>query len=179
MEAVASLIADWEDGGGLGLLLCMDVKGGYENVGVRKMEERLEGLGVDEYLRKWVSSFLRERRSKVKIGSREGEWTWLKGGTVQGSALSPMLFMFLLGGVLEEVRREGVEGVGVGAVVEDVDFMVVGVSEREIEERVRRMEVGLRRGLEKWEIEVQVMKLEGIVRAIQNVHQEFNDFQIG
>ena len=131
-------------------------------MGVRKMEERLSGLGVDEYLRKWISSFLRERRSRVKIGSREGDWTWLKGGTVQGSALSPMLFMFLLGGVLEEVRKEGVEGVGIGAVVDDVDFMVVGASEREIEERVRRMEVGLRRGLEKWEIDVQVMKLEGM-----------------
>jgi len=64
---------DWESGGGLGLLLCMDVKGGYENVGVRKMEERLRDLKVDEYLRRWITSFLRDRRSKVKIGSREGE----------------------------------------------------------------------------------------------------------
>ena len=162
LEAVGGLMMDWEKGGGLGLLLCMDVKGGYENVGVKKMEERLSGLGVEEYLRKWVTSFLRERRSRVKIGSREGEWTWLKEGTVQGSALSPMLFMFILGGVLEEVRREGVEGVGMGAVVDDVDFMVVGRSEREIEERVGKMEVGLRRGLEKWEVDVQTMKLEGL-----------------
>ena len=87
---------------------------------------------------------------------------YLRGETVQGSALSPMLFMFLLGGVLEEVRREKVVGVTCVACVDDVDFMVVGVSEREIEERVRRMEVGLKRGLEKWEIDVQVMKLEGL-----------------
>ena len=153
---------DWEKGGGLGLLLCMDVKGGYENVGVGKMEERLAGLGVDVYLRKWVTSFLRERRSRVKIGSREGEWTWLKEGTVQGSALSPILFMFILGGVLEEVRKERVEGVGIGAVVDDVDVMVVGRSEEEIEERVKKMEVGLMRGLKKWEIDVQTMKLEGM-----------------
>ena len=132
----------------MGLLLCMDVKGGYENVGVRKMEERLRGLGVKDYLRKWISSFLRERRSKVKIGNRLGDWTWLKGGTVQGSALSPMLFMFVLGGVLEERRKEGIERVEVGACVDDVDFMVIGRSERKIEERVSRMEVGLRRGLD-------------------------------
>lgn len=157
MEAVAGLLMKWEEGGGLGLLLCMDVKGGYENVGVNKMEERLVGLEVDEYLRKWISSFLRERRSKVKMGSRIGDWTWLKGGTVQGSALSPMLFMFILGGVVEDIRKERVEGVEVGACVDDVDFMVVGRSEREIEDRVRRMEVGLKRGLDKWEIDVQVM----------------------
>ena len=162
LEAVGGLMMDWERGNGLGLLLCMDVKGGYENVRVKKMEERLRGLKVDEYLRKWVTSFLRERRSRVKIGSREGEWTWLKEGTVQGSALSPMLFMFILGGVLEKVEKEGVEGVGMRAVVDDVDFMVVGRSEREIEERVGKMEVGLERGLKKWEVDVQTMKLEGL-----------------
>ena len=126
------------------------------------MEERLGSLGVERDLRKWVSSFLRERRSKVKVGNRMGDWTWLKGGTVQGSALSPMLFMFILGGVLEEIRKEKVEGVEIGACVDDVDLMVVGVSEREIEEKVERMEVGLRRGLEKWEIDMQKMKLEGL-----------------
>ena len=51
LEAVGKLMMKWEEGGGLGLLLYLDVKGGYENVGVRKMEERLEGLGVDRYLR--------------------------------------------------------------------------------------------------------------------------------
>lgn len=60
------------------------------------------------------------------------------------------------------MRREGVEGVSVVAVVDDVDVMVTGRSEREIEEKVRRMEKGLMRGLKKWEIDVQVMKLEGM-----------------
>lgn len=113
-------------------------------------------------MRKWVTSFLRERRSRVKIGHREGEWTWLKGGIVQGSALSPMLLMFILGGVLKKVRKEGAEGVGMGVVVDDVEFMIVGRSEREIEERVIRIEKGLKRGLEKWEVDVQTMKLEGL-----------------
>ena len=162
LEAVGGLVRDWEEGGGVGLLLCMDVMGGYENVGVGKMEERLVEVGVDGYLRKWVSSFLREREVVVKIGGRLGKGVLMKGGTVQGSPLSPLLFMFLLGGVLEEVRREGVEGVSVVAVVDDVDFMVVGKSRREIKERVGRMEVGLKRGLEKWEVDVQKLKLEGV-----------------
>lgn len=42
---------------------------------------------------------------------------------------------------MEEVRKEKVEGVEVGAVVDDVDYMVIGKSERQIEERVRRMEI--------------------------------------
>ena len=47
--------------------------------------------------------------------------------------------------------------------MDDVDFMVVERSEREIEEKGRRMEVGLRRGLEKWEVDIQTMKLEGLL----------------
>lgn len=113
LEAVGGLMMDWERGGGLGLLLCMDVKGGYENVGVRKMEERLKGLGVDEYLRRWVGSFLRERRSKVKIGNREGEWTWLKGGTIQGFCVEPyVVYVFAGRGVGGGEERRGGGGFG-------------------------------------------------------------------
>ena len=39
-EAVGKLLMKWEDGGGLGLLICLDVKGGYENVGVRRDTSR-------------------------------------------------------------------------------------------------------------------------------------------
>jgi len=162
MEAVGKLMMGWERGGGLGLLLCMDVMGGYENVGVGKMEKRLKGLGVDEYLRRWVSSFVRERRARVRVGKRLGDCVKLKGGTIQGLPLSPMLFMFLLDGVLEEVRKEEVEGMKVVAVVDDVDFMVVGKCEEDILRRVGWMERGLERGLRKWEVDVQVLKLEGM-----------------
>ncbi|PUU74722.1 hypothetical protein B9Z19DRAFT_1132704 [Tuber borchii] len=86
----------------------------------------------------------------------------MKGGTIQGSPLSPILFMFLLGGVLEEVGRKKVEGVSMVAVVDDMDFMVVGDSEKEILEKVKKMEIGLRKGLDKWEVDMQVLKLEGL-----------------
>jgi len=136
--------------------------GGYENVGVNKCVERLRGVGVEEYLVKWVSSFLRKREVKVRVGKRLGGGVEMEGGTIQGSPLSPILFMFVLGGVLEEIRKEGVEGIGVVACVDDVDFMVVGENKDEIERRVRRMEVGLVRGLGKWEVDVQKLKLEGM-----------------
>jgi len=63
---------------------------------------------------------------------------------------------------MEEVRRERVEGVSIVACVDNVDFMVMGKSEEEIENRVGRMERGLIRGLEKWEVDVQKLKLEGM-----------------
>ena len=161
-EAVGKLYRCWEEGGRKGILLCMDVMGGYENVGVRKMDERLEMLGVDMYLRKWVSSFLREREVRVRIGGRDGGRVKMKGGTVQGSPLSLILFMFLLGGVLGKVREEKIEGVNMVAVVDDMDFMVVGKNREEIERRVYKMGEVLGRELKRWEIDVQVLKLEGV-----------------
>ena len=50
LDVVGLLYKSWEPGGGKGLMLCMDVKGGYENVGVRKGVERLREVGVDEYM---------------------------------------------------------------------------------------------------------------------------------
>ncbi|PWW76191.1 hypothetical protein C7212DRAFT_36831, partial [Tuber magnatum] len=73
----------------IGLLLYMDVKGGYRN-----------GIIV-------------------------------KGETVQGSPLSPILFMIILGGVMEKVRKEEVEGMKIVAVVDDVDFMIGGGNRKE------------------------------------------------
>jgi len=162
LDGVGRLYKRWEEGGGRGVLLCMDVTGGYENVGVGKCVKRLEEVGVGGFLVRWVSSFLREREVRVRIGKRIGGGVKMKGGTVQGSPLSPILFMFVLGGVMKEVRKQEVEGVSMVACVDDVDFMVVGENERLIEERVARMEVGLRRGLEKWEVDVQKLKLEGM-----------------
>jgi len=162
LDGVGKLMKRWEEGGKKGALLCMDVMGGYENVGVNKCVKRLREVGVEEYLVKWVSSFLRERVVRVRVGKRLGREVEMEGGTVQGSPLSPILFMFVLGGVLEEIRKEKVEGVSVVACVDDVDFMVVGRSEEEVVERVRKMEVGLVRGLEKWEVDVQKLKLEGM-----------------
>jgi len=154
LDGVGLLYKSWEEGGGKGLMLYMDVKGGYENVGVRKGVERLREVGVDEYMIKWVSSFLREREVRVRVGKRVDEVVKMKGGTVQGSPLSPILFMFVLGGVLEEVRKKEVEGVSMIACVDDVDFMMVGEKEEEIEERVRLMEKGLERDLKKWEVDI-------------------------
>ena len=147
MEAGGKLMMRWEREGGLGLLLCTDVKEGYENVGVGEMEERSEGLGVDRYLRKWVSSFWRERRARVRVRRRLVDWVRLKGGTIQGSPLSQILLMFLLGGGLESVRKEKVEGMVVVAMVDDVDFMIVGNCEENILKKMGWMETRLERGL--------------------------------
>ena len=117
---------------------------------------------MDEYLRRWIGSFLRDREVRVRIGGRDGGRVKMKGGTVQGWPLSPVLFRFLLGGVLEEVRREKIQGVNMVGVVDDVDFMVVGKDEKQIKYRVERMGKVLARGLKKWEIDVQVLKLEGV-----------------
>ncbi|PWW78267.1 hypothetical protein C7212DRAFT_323489, partial [Tuber magnatum] len=63
---------------------------------------------------------------------------------------------------MEKVRKEEVEGMKMVAVVDDVDFMIGGGNRKEVEERMRKMERGLKRGLEKCEVDVQTIKLEAM-----------------
>ncbi|PWW80326.1 hypothetical protein C7212DRAFT_311280, partial [Tuber magnatum] len=63
---------------------------------------------------------------------------------------------------MEEVRKEEMEGMKMVAVVDDMDFMIEGGNRKEVEERIRKMERRLRRGLEKWEVDVPTMKLEAM-----------------
>ncbi|PWW77594.1 hypothetical protein C7212DRAFT_314734, partial [Tuber magnatum] len=63
---------------------------------------------------------------------------------------------------IEEVRKKELEGMKMVAVVDNVDFMRGGGNRIEVEERMTKMERGLRRGLEKWEVDVQTMKLEAM-----------------
>jgi len=149
MDGVGRLYEKWEKGGKKGVWLSMDVKGDYENMGVSKCEEGMRGLGVDEYLVKWAGSFLRDREVSVRVGKSVSGVGKMSGGTVQGSPLSPIVFMYIWEGALEEVRREEVEGVEMVGCVDYVEFMVVGEDKKCIKERVRRMEVGLERGLKK------------------------------
>jgi len=114
LDGVGKLMKRWEEGDRKGMFLCMDVIGGYKNIGVNKCVKRLREVGVSEYLVKWVSSFLRERVVRVRVGKRLGGGVLMEGGKVQGSPLSPILFMFVLGGVLKEIRKEKVEEVGRG-----------------------------------------------------------------
>ena len=72
LDGVGKLMKRWEEGGRRGALLCMDVMWGYENVGVNKCVKRLRKVGVEEYLVKWVSSFLRERMVRVRVGKCNG-----------------------------------------------------------------------------------------------------------
>ncbi|PWW77795.1 hypothetical protein C7212DRAFT_314087, partial [Tuber magnatum] len=63
---------------------------------------------------------------------------------------------------MEEVRKEEVEGKKMVVMVDDVDFMIGGGNRKEVEKRMRKIERGLRRGLEKWEVDMQTMKLEAM-----------------
>ncbi|PWW75831.1 hypothetical protein C7212DRAFT_324406, partial [Tuber magnatum] len=64
---------------------------------------------------------------------------------------------------MEEVSGEEVEGMKMVAVVDDVDFLIGGGNRKEVEERMRKMERGLRRGMEKWKVDVfETMKLKAM-----------------
>jgi len=61
---------------------------------------------------------------------------------------------------MDKVEKEKVEGMEMIVYIDDVVFMLEGESVEVRKDRVGRMEVGLKRALEIWEVDVQVMKVE-------------------
>ena len=71
---------------------------------------RLEALGVDDYYRRWIFSFLTNRECRVLVGnrhySRVGKMTC---GVPQGTVLGPLLFNVMMDTLSAELLSKGVD----------------------------------------------------------------------
>ena len=56
----------------------------------------MDKLNIPQRLVRLISSFLKERKLKVKIGNQVSEEIIMKAGTPQGSCLSPLLYIILV-----------------------------------------------------------------------------------
>jgi len=153
IDAVERLMKRVEEAWGRGntaAVLLMDVKGAFPHVAKGNLIKRMEEMGFEADLVRWVESFMEERKVIMSMDGKEGDSMDVEMGVPQGSPLSPVLFVIYLSGLfgrVEENEKEcGSEGI---SFVDDVAWVVEG---EDVGECTQRLE-GCTKEAQMWAME--------------------------
>ena len=76
------------------ILTCYyDLSKAFDTVWHKGLLHKLHHMGVDGAALAWLTSYLQDRRQKVRINSATSEWAHVPAGVPQGSVLEPLLFL--------------------------------------------------------------------------------------
>ena len=142
IDAVGRLMKRVEEAWGRGntaAVRLMDVKGAFPHVAKGNLIKRMEEMGFEADLVRWVESFMEERRVIMSMDGKEGDSMDVETGVLQGSPVSPVLFVIYLSGLFgkaeEEEKECGSEGI---SFVNDVAWVVEGEDVGECTQRLER-----------------------------------------
>jgi len=80
----------WERGNTMAVLL-MDVKGAFPHVAKGNLIKRMENMGFEANLVRWVESCMEDRKVIMSMDRKEGDSMNVETGVPQGSPVSPVL----------------------------------------------------------------------------------------
>ena len=108
--ALLSVIHDWHQHLEHGNEVCavfFDIRKAFDSVPHRPLVHKLEELGVDKYLLKWISNYLAERKQQVVVSGETSSALPVASGVPQGSVLGPLLFIIYVDGVESVTLSDG------------------------------------------------------------------------
>src|SRR5947207_16022025 len=86
-------------------ILSLDISGAYDHVSTERLLWILKRKGLPEWIIKYVQNFMLERRTRVAFNGYESEWIQTNSGILQGSPISPILFLFFISELLEGMQN--------------------------------------------------------------------------
>jgi exonuclease III len=108
-------------------LLSLDISGAFDHVSHERLLHNLRKRRIPEIIVRWVTSFLKDRQTKIKLPEGESGWLRTDTGIPQGSPLSPILFLFFIADLLDATNNEELRVSAVGF-VDDVNILTYGRS---------------------------------------------------
>lgn len=107
-------------------MLSLDLAGAFDNVNQEVLLRILRRKGIPEWTIAMVASFLHGRRTRIAYANHTGEWMDVDGGIPQGSPVSPILFLYFIAPLLEDLQGDG-DTLGIGF-IDDTNLVTWGAS---------------------------------------------------
>jgi len=118
--------AAWGRGNTAAVLL-MDVKGVFPHMAKGNLIKRMEEMGFEADLVRWVESFMEDGKVIMSMDGKEGDSMNVETGVPQGSPVSLVLFFIYLSGLFGQVEDKEKERESEGiSFVDDVAWVVEG-----------------------------------------------------
>lgn len=117
-------------------MLCLDIKGAFDNVSHVRLLWILRKKGLPDWLVDTIRSFLTDRRTRLIFSGFQSDWINTTAGIPQGSPLSPILFLFFASELLESLQQDDSDTLAFGF-VDDTNLISWGATAAE---NCRRLE---------------------------------------
>jgi hypothetical protein len=109
----------------------MDVKGAFPMVNRACLLHKMQVAHLDENLVEWVDSFISDRLVEIIIAGEVGEAIATNIGLLQGSPVSPILFLIYITDSVALVETQVLDTVGL-LFVNDVTWVMDGTNVAEV-----------------------------------------------